>query len=258
MLSVTSMEAACSRAEDASRERQERLRVLRGDGRSGRKEVVKQRRRERTHELAGRWQVRQQQRRAGVANETARRRFETTAALEWTVADVLRWLRSVGLTALQEVFDSHDVDGAMLLQLTEADLGNYGIRALGHRKLLMRHVAKLARSAHPAARAAMGGAVGTAASSQGPGPSDSDAKTPATASASPPSFAHWSSIAPLSINVVSGDAGPAANNLADGGFDEGRAKADFQQAVHAWRQGRSGIAIEALGDAQWSNPTLGP
>ncbi|SCY31989.1 adenylate/guanylate cyclase domain-containing protein [Microvirga guangxiensis] len=57
--------------------------------------------------------------------------------------DVARWLVEQGLEQYAEVFAANALEGEVLFSLTEADLKDLGISALGHRKKLLRSLAAL-------------------------------------------------------------------------------------------------------------------
>ncbi|MCG7393448.1 AAA family ATPase [Microvirga sp. ACRRW] len=57
--------------------------------------------------------------------------------------DVARWLVEQGLEQYAEVFAANAVEGEVLFSLTEADLKDLGISALGHRKKLLHSIAAL-------------------------------------------------------------------------------------------------------------------
>ncbi|WP_166802103.1 ATP-binding protein [Microvirga pakistanensis] len=57
--------------------------------------------------------------------------------------DVARWLAEQGLGQYAEVFAANAVEGEILCSLTEADLKELGISALGHRKRLLHSIAAL-------------------------------------------------------------------------------------------------------------------
>ncbi|WP_414473697.1 adenylate/guanylate cyclase domain-containing protein [Microvirga sp. M2] len=57
--------------------------------------------------------------------------------------DVARWLVEQGLGQYAEVFAANAVEGEVLCSLTEADLKELGITALGHRKKLLHSIAAL-------------------------------------------------------------------------------------------------------------------
>jgi len=64
-----------------------------------------------------------------------------------------RWLGSIGLEQYAQLFRSNEIDGDLLLRLTNDDLKEIGVSALGHRKKLLEAI--LALDAAPAAPSPM-------------------------------------------------------------------------------------------------------
>ena len=58
--------------------------------------------------------------------------------------DLPEWLVDIGLPQYLELFLSQGFDGPGLASLTDADLRELGIAAMGHRKTILREAAKLA------------------------------------------------------------------------------------------------------------------
>lgn len=75
-----------------------------------------------------------------------------------------------------------------------------------------------------------------------------------------PALTHWSAVAPLSSQPVKQPGQVIGANLADGQFDEQHASDEFQQAVLQWRrqQARPSLLLAADNDAgdagMWNNP----
>jgi len=61
----------------------------------------------------------------------------------WTTDRVLEWLVSVGLGHLNELFQMHRISGDVLLELSQIDLAEMGVQALGDRKRILRGIALL-------------------------------------------------------------------------------------------------------------------
>jgi class 3 adenylate cyclase len=57
--------------------------------------------------------------------------------------DIAAWLRDLGLEQYEAAFRDNAVDAAVLPELSEADLETLGVAPLGHRKKLLRAIAKL-------------------------------------------------------------------------------------------------------------------
>ena len=58
--------------------------------------------------------------------------------------DIDTWLRGIGLAQYGELFQSNDIDAALLCHLTGDDLKELGVASLGHRKKLLEAIAALA------------------------------------------------------------------------------------------------------------------
>jgi len=61
----------------------------------------------------------------------------------WTIDKVSEWLVSVGFGHLKEVFVEHRISGDVLLDLSQSDLVEMGVQALGDRKRILRGIALL-------------------------------------------------------------------------------------------------------------------
>ena len=59
--------------------------------------------------------------------------------------EISRWLHDLGMDRYIDTFVDNAVDPEILPDLTEADLRELGVSALGHRKLLLRAI-RLVRS----------------------------------------------------------------------------------------------------------------
>jgi class 3 adenylate cyclase/predicted ATPase len=55
--------------------------------------------------------------------------------------DIPAWLRGLGLEQYQSAFQENDIDGGVLLTLTDADLRELGVASLGHRRKLLAAIA---------------------------------------------------------------------------------------------------------------------
>ncbi len=56
------------------------------------------------------------------------------------VSDIRKWLKSLGLGQYATTFAQYDIDGALLAELTDADLEKIGVTSLGHRKKLLKAI----------------------------------------------------------------------------------------------------------------------
>lgn len=70
--------------------------------------------------------------------------------------DVAGWLHSLGLGMYAKAFADNAVDAATLHRLTDADLRELGVAALGHRKKLLAAIAELASGQAPLPSCASG------------------------------------------------------------------------------------------------------
>ena len=64
--------------------------------------------------------------------------------------DVGEWLKGIGLGQYETTFREHEIDAEVLSELTEADLEKFGV-PFGHRKRLIKAIAKLGAAAQPGA-----------------------------------------------------------------------------------------------------------
>jgi hypothetical protein len=53
------------------------------------------------------------------------------------------WLRGLGLERYKEAFRDNEIDQRILPELTADDLEELGVRAIGHRRLLLKAIADL-------------------------------------------------------------------------------------------------------------------
>jgi len=72
---------------------------------------------------------------------------EFLAAL--TVTDVLKWLEGVGLEEFQSAFYENDIDGKVLLSLSNEDLKSMGIASLGKRKAILSRLPLVSNRSKP-------------------------------------------------------------------------------------------------------------
>ena len=54
------------------------------------------------------------------------------------------WLQELGLEQYAEAFTTHDVDGEILAKLTSQDLKEIGVKSVGHRRMLLDAISRLA------------------------------------------------------------------------------------------------------------------
>src|SRR6516162_6381210 len=60
-----------------------------------------------------------------------------------TPMDISEWLRGLGLEQYAPAFRDNDIDGEVLRRLTAEDLGELGVRSIGHRRKLLDAIAAL-------------------------------------------------------------------------------------------------------------------
>ena len=63
--------------------------------------------------------------------------------------DVEEWLKGLGLGQYAAAFAENDIDFAVLVKLTDADLKELGMSSLGHRKRLLAAIAERGVTAEP-------------------------------------------------------------------------------------------------------------
>lgn len=64
--------------------------------------------------------------------------------------DIPEWLHSIGMERYERLFVAHAIDPSFLSDLTDADLKEIGIEALGHRKTILREARRTLRRSMPA------------------------------------------------------------------------------------------------------------
>ena len=164
-------------------------------------------------------------------------RFWDLPVQRWSVADAGDWLVSLDLAQYGETFARNEISGRELLDLGLDDLDYMGVKALAHRKRLLKGVAELC-AAHR--RGAIAPQDPTFGRERPPAP-------PAS------SKVHWSAVPTLrEQNPDAPNPAPhAPQRLADAGgmFSFGNAEAEvldeaaerkaFQEAVAQWRSGNA-------------------
>ena len=163
-------------------------------------------------------------------------RFWDLPVSKWSVADCGDWLVSLDLAQYIETFSKNEISGRELLELGLDDLDYMGVKALAHRKRLLKGVAELCAAHRRGAVAPQDPTFGRE-------------KPPAP----PSSKVHWSAVPTLrEQNPDAPNPAPhAPQRLADAGgmFSFGNAEAEvldeaaerraFQEAVAAWRSGNA-------------------
>jgi hypothetical protein len=194
-------------------------------------------------------------RRRGLSSSARTEPVVAADTAKWTVEEVCLWLSSVGLGSYTDKFTENAISGDVLLELGKDDLDYMGIKALGHRKLLLKGVASLRQNAGMTVDPSQLG--------------------------SPSGKVHWSESASLmeaGAEQVRREAEAAsrprvqilteAEARAQGlqiGPDTDSESAAFREAILAWRKGGDvdssggGMGAETGGgDGMWVNPFAGP
>lgn len=176
---------------------------------------------------------------------------------KWGKTDVQGWLRSIGLGAYASVFGDNEIDGTVLLEVGLDDLDYMRIEALGHRKTLLKEIARLRRCVHPApvsaapavapnscAPNASAGAAAASPSPAAPAQGDMIDEEAAEREAFRLAVEDWRRGKP---SPEAADAAPetsstravtaSGGDLMHGQVDQEAEHAAFQEAVRAWREG---------------------
>jgi len=61
----------------------------------------------------------------------------------WTKEEVKLWLKSLGLEDISPIVEENEINGELLLEIGLDDLDYMGIKALGHRKTLLKEISRL-------------------------------------------------------------------------------------------------------------------
>ena len=61
--------------------------------------------------------------------------------------DIAAWLRGLGLERYEQAFRDNEIDLRVLPELTDDDLKELGVAAIGHRRLLLKAIADFAAGA---------------------------------------------------------------------------------------------------------------
>jgi len=76
-------------------------------------------------------------------SQAERAHLEKKPADDWTIAEVGMWLEFISMGEFRIPFIEQQISGQDLLELTEADLVELGVKALGQRKRLQRNIKEL-------------------------------------------------------------------------------------------------------------------
>ena len=157
----------------------------------------------------------------------------------WGNEEVSHWLIQLNLAQYCDVFIRNQINGEILLELSLDDLDYMSIKALGHRKTILRGIESLRRGIVSTNLIVSETPVATPSDLENSSSAIREVTSKAAKSNS--TVKHWSHIEPLSSNVTN-LVGLEENhvNSADylksfGTVDEESERAAFQQAVMEWR-----------------------
>jgi hypothetical protein len=182
----------------------------------------------------------------------------------WGVGEVSAWLEALGLPQYADVFEINEITGAVLVDLSLEDLDYMEIKTLGHRKTLLKAVAKLKAPGEKVlqrrpSRTQQQGQEGMPQTSK----SLEELPTGGMGEVRAPSQQegqvrkHWSHVEPIANNEVTGN-GQVPINPGDGTLDEAAEQRAFMEAVMEWRQGAAQEVAQAEekggDDSMWHNP----
>ncbi|CEG35530.1 Sterile alpha motif, type 1 [Plasmopara halstedii] len=145
---------------------------------------------------------------------------------DWTVPQVLEWLKSIGLEELQSGFEYHQVTGRILLDFSPKEYEKLGVFSVSARNRLVTEMDHIrAQQVSKRMKDKEDSEIVDSINSAVPKARDVSGK-----------LTHWSQIAPLADNVVTGEDIQAPVNLADGDFQEEASHASFLEALLEWRE----------------------
>ena len=165
----------------------------------------------------------------------------------WGKGEVSRWLTTLNLENYCDTFMQHQINGEVLLELSLEDLDYMSIKALGHRKTILKEIENLRHNNCSKS------IVFPPISEMIPCNSPSPAVSEVTLESMKPVMKHWSHIKPLSSSTVnpcvldSNFVNLADNVVPSEILDEDAEHAAFQRAVMAWRNA----------DESYSSPSSG-
>jgi hypothetical protein len=192
-------------------------------------------------------------------------------------------LKALSLGQYAEVFEANDISGSVLLDLSLEDLDYLDIKALGHRKLILKGIEDLRKNKRMTIDVKAGNANNPKPISDGKALFSQSMKSETSIAdkleslsksmtveslsqqvADTKKATHWSDIEPLSRNEVS-NPNPVTSNAADGNdlYDEEAEQKAFQEAVMEWRRANNAAkdaapASAELSQTMWDNPFAAP
>lgn len=176
---------------------------------------------------------------------------------QWSVADTLEWLESLGLGIHSGVFQRNEISGPILLEVGLDDLDYMNVTVLGHRKIILKGIEELRRGgvranadmlpppvpAHappPKESNSIGGRKlgGVEQSAENSMLREKDFQEENRHYPREQKKQHCSHAEMMSSTKTEGKngrRGPMRANLADGEYDEAAASSSFAEAVAEWR-----------------------
>ncbi|KAG1683532.1 hypothetical protein DVH05_022939 [Phytophthora capsici] len=170
---------------------------------------------------------------------------------QWTVQQVLEWLRAIGLEEFQSGFEFHLVTGKKLLGMSSEGYEKLGVYKLSVRNRLLAEMEQIRAQQMKEGNGLENG--NEPAEIIDPKLRDTHLiSSPLSKSAAK---THWSHVSPLSeTSIASGD-GQVPVNLADGEFNEDASHASFMKALLEWRESDSKeVSKSNQQDDEWVNP----
>eukprot|EP00644_Phytophthora_capsici_P001944 jgi/Phyca11/108146/e_gw1.14.615.1 len=169
---------------------------------------------------------------------------------QWTVQQVLEWLRAIGLEEFQSGFEFHLVTGKKLLGMSSEGYEKLGVYKLSARNRLLAEMEQIR---------AQQVKEGNGLENSNEPAEIIDPRLRETHLISSPlsksaAKTHWSHVTPLSdTSIASGD-GQVPVNLADGEFNEDASHASFMKALLEWRESDSKEVSKSNQQDEWVNP----
>lgn len=200
-----------------------------------------------------------------------------TDVSQWNKAEVSNWLNSLSLGQYVDVFESNDISGAVLLDLSLEDLDYLNVKALGHRKLILKGIEDLRKNKTTAIDLKNSSSSNDQRLNSNPKqlftqsvrlehePTKAERLESLAKSMTVESLSkqvgemkkstHWSDAEPLSKNAVAVSHQTFANAADDDVYDEEAERIAFQEAVMEWRRANNGSKENSsVNQAVWENP----
>jgi hypothetical protein len=208
----------------------------------------------------------------GQSRNTSLPAFQMKEIAQWSVSEVVDWLGHVNLSQYNTQFTENEISGPILLEISLEDLDYMGIRALGHRKVLLKGIEDLRKNGRvtiafaaddspkkqrnnvPAAHQmvqmnvmeSLDEPVIVPTKKYAPRVLDpttraqQEAEAIAAQAEAEKKLVHWSAVEPIQqqqekAGIVGNSNSLHHNNPGDGMIDEEEEKRLFQEAVAEWR-----------------------